>query len=60
MNENKRKMAEVIGAYYPLIQEARAVRAHYKGKICSDTVGKLIVALNEAEKRFYIEREKTT
>jgi hypothetical protein len=43
--------------YYPLIEKARAVQAHYKGIVCSDVVGELIKELIRADKTYGVKKE---
>ena len=47
---------EILDIYWPVIEEARKVKQHYKTVICSDVVGELIKALNEAQSQVYIQR----
>lgn len=52
----------ILGNYWPIIEAARKVRAHYDGsldgirKVCPDASGELIEALNLAERTLMVER----
>jgi hypothetical protein len=47
--------------YFPVIEAARKVKAHYMGKvplICSDVVGELLTELIKADNNYMIGKEE--
>ncbi len=47
---------DILDTYWPVIEAVEHMREHYTGKVCSESVGAVIKALNLAHKELPIKR----